>query len=107
MDANSEIGNIQALIAECRRRGKELLDDIIARVSAGDTDNMEALLQAYKREEELLTTHSQLPDKLYAREIQFLVSTSDSSLSTSEKNKPYTGSRAVVKKFWTEKRRLY
>ena len=87
LDANSEIGNIQALIAECRRRGKELLDDIIARVSAGDTDNIEALLLAYKREEELVTTHSQLLDKVYAREIQFLVSTNDSSLSTSEKTK--------------------
>ena len=32
LDADSEIGNIQALIAECRRRGKGLLDDIIARV---------------------------------------------------------------------------
>ena len=88
LDGDSEIANVQALIAECRRRGKELLDDIIARVSAGDTDNIEALLLAYKREEELLTIHSQLLDKLYAREIQFLVNTNvNSSLSASEKTK--------------------
>ena len=87
LDADSEIGNIQALIAKCRRRGKGLLDDIIARVSAGDTDNIEALLLAYKREEELLTTHSQLLDKLYVSEIQFLVSTNDSSLSASQNTK--------------------
>lgn len=31
LDADSEIANIQALTAQCRSRGKELLDDIIAR----------------------------------------------------------------------------
>jgi len=86
LDAESEIGKIQAVIAECRRRGKELLQDIVARVTAGELDALEALLIACKRETELLTAHTERLDKLYEREIQFLTRTNSSStLSQSEK----------------------
>lgn len=61
-----------------------------------ETGSIEALLLAYKREMELLATHSELLDKLYEREIQFLASTNNSTLSHSEKNKTYRRDRDVV-----------
>ena len=103
LDAESKIGKTEAVIAECRRSGKELLQDIIARVTAGELDALEALLIAYKRETELLTAHTERLDKLYEREIQLLIRTNSSStLSQSEKKNTYRGSRGVVQKskFW-------
>ena len=88
VDAESEMSNVQALIAESRRRGNKLLEDIIARVTVGENDALEALLLAYKRETELLTAHSEILDQLYEREIQHLMSTNNSStLSQSDKVK--------------------
>lgn len=86
LDAESEIANIQGLISVARGKGNELLDDIIARVTAGESNALQALLLAYKRETELLTSYSELLDKLYEREIQFLMNDS-SSLPQSEKTK--------------------
>lgn len=85
---DSEIANVQALIAESRKRGNDLLEDIIAKVTAGETNALQALLLAYKTETELLTAKSELLDKIYEREIQFLMRTDQSStLSQSEKTK--------------------
>ena len=76
VDAESEIAKVQALIAESRRRrGNELLEDIIAKVTTGETNALEALLLAYKRETELLATRSEMLDKIYERELQFLIRT--------------------------------
>lgn len=85
---DSEVANVQALIAESRKRGNDLLEDIIAKVTAGETNALQALLLAYKTETELLTAKSELLDKIYEREIQFLMRTDQSStLSQSEKTK--------------------
>ena len=87
MDAESEITNIQALVAESRRRGNEVLEDIIAKVTTGKINALEALLLAYKRETGLLTTHSEMLDEIYECELQFLMRTNSSTLSQFEKTK--------------------
>ena len=87
LNQESEIGHVQGLIANARRKGNELLDDIIARVTAGESYAVQALLQAYKRETDLLTSYSQVLDKLYERELQFLMSGNPESLSQQKKNK--------------------
>ena len=71
-DANSEILNVQHLLVESRQKLKVCLDDIISRVETGNTEHIEALLKAHRRQSDIVTNYSETLDKLYEKEIKSL-----------------------------------
>lgn len=86
-DANSEILNVQHLLVESRQKLKVCLDDIISRVETGNTEHIEALLKAHRRQSDLVTNYSETLDKLYEKEIKSLIVERERQSSESDKTK--------------------
>ena len=62
------------MLVESRRKLKVCLDDIISRVETGiNTEHIEALLKAHRKQSDLVTNYSETLDKLYEKEIKSLI----------------------------------
>jgi hypothetical protein len=82
----TDLSNIRALLAESRQQNSALLEEIISRVKDGKTENIQALLDAHKKQSDLVTYYSETLDKLYEKEITLLMSEKENpSLSESDK----------------------
>ena len=76
------------MLVESRQKLKVCLDDIISRVETGNTEHIEALLKAHRRQSDLVTNYSETLDKLYEKEIKSLIVERErQSLSESDKAK--------------------
>ena len=69
----TDISNIRALLAESRQKNATLLEEIISRVKDRNTENIQPLLDAHKKQSGLVTHYSKTLDKLYEKEITLLM----------------------------------
>ena len=82
----TDISNIRALLAESRQKNSTLLEEIISRVKDRNTENIQALLDAHKKQSDLVTHYSETLDKLYEKEITLLMNEKEKpALSESDK----------------------
>ena len=82
----TDLSNIRALLAESRQKNAALLEEIISRVKDHNTENIHALLDAHKKQSDLVTHFSEKLDKLYEKEITLLMKEKEKpSLSESDK----------------------
>ena len=85
---NTDISNIQNLLVESRQTNAAMLNDIISRVETGSTEHIQPLLEAHRKQSELVTHYSETLDKLYEKEIKSLmVEREGPSLSELDKTK--------------------